>query len=241
MRTPYELEPEPPAPDLPGTVVVRADAEEVLDAACGDLLVHAAQCVREFGDFHLVVSARGLAARACVRLMVDPLYRGLPWARAHVWVAEEWSAAPESDERSAWRAIAGLLGEHAGMNPEHVHPLGDGGAGAYAERLRERLAWRERGQDRPDFALLGPVELARSLAAGGEELYIDAGASDGVRAHVGARLLGATRFVGVVADRVPATQTGSAAMSGLGRSGNELRWYVPREPSATPGAPGAAL
>jgi hypothetical protein len=45
-----------PAPKLWGTVDVRHDREDVYDALAADLMLHATNCVRTFGDFHLAVS-----------------------------------------------------------------------------------------------------------------------------------------------------------------------------------------
>lgn len=157
MSDGYELESLPPAPRLTGTVVVRASIDELVDAIAADFLVHAINCVRTFGDFHVALSGGSTPVPFYQRLMYDPSYRNLPWQRAHLWIVDE-RRVPFDDERSNFRTINDLIGEHSGIPHEQVHPifaLAPDADTAYESVLRETLAWREPGHDRLDYVLLG--------------------------------------------------------------------------------------
>lgn len=157
MAETYDLDTPPPRPKLPGTVVVRENADSLLDLAAIDMFLHAQSCVRTFGDFHLALSGGSTPLPLYVRLMIDPRFREFPWARTHLWIVDE-RRVPFDDERSNFRAINEILGDHSGIPQEQVHPIfamADDADTAYERTLREVLGWRERGQDRLDYALLG--------------------------------------------------------------------------------------
>lgn len=153
----FELEPEPVAPKLPGEVIVRAEVEDLHAALAADFMIHAFNCVQSFGDYHIALSGGSTPLPFYRRLMVDPAYRGLPWARTHMWMVDE-RRVPFEDDRNNYTHIAGYLLDHSGMPSSHAHPM-DAMAQDVAERyekeLKEALAWREKGQDRLDFVLLG--------------------------------------------------------------------------------------
>ena len=68
---PYELLDETPEfPRLPGHVVVSADANAALDALGADMFLHAKNCVRTFGDFHLALSGGSTPMPLYERLMI---------------------------------------------------------------------------------------------------------------------------------------------------------------------------
>lgn len=157
MSETYELEPAPPRPALPGTVVLRPDPDAAVDAVAADLLVHAHNCVRTFGDFHLALSGGSTPIPLYQRLMIDPNYRELPWSRTHLWIVDE-RRVPFDDDRSNYKMISEIIGDHSGIPAEQVHPMfatADNADEQYAATLREVLGWRERGHDRLDFVLLG--------------------------------------------------------------------------------------
>lgn len=157
MAETLDLAPLPTPPDLPGTVVVRDDVDALIDAAAADLLIHAFNCVRAFGDFHIALSGGSTPEPLYRRLMYDPRYRELPWKRTHLWVVDE-RRVPFDDERSNFKLISELLGEHAGIPPEQVHPIfamSETADADYERLLQQTLAWREPGQDRLDYVLLG--------------------------------------------------------------------------------------
>ncbi|MFO0961652.1 MAG: 6-phosphogluconolactonase [Phycisphaerales bacterium] len=151
------LEPPIRTPRLPGTAVARPGFEELYDAVAADLLVHAANCVREFGDFHLALSGGRTPFPLYERLMYDPRFRMLPWRRTHLWIVDE-RCVPFEDERSNFGRIREVIVDHADIPPAQVHPmLGtvEDGAERYERELRETLGWRPKGHDRLDWVLLG--------------------------------------------------------------------------------------
>lgn len=147
----------PVAPALPGEVVVSDTAENLIDLVAADLVVHALNCVRQFGDFHLALSGGTAPQPLYRRLMYDPNYRRLPWRRTHLWLVDD-RCVGDDDNDSNFKMIRELIVDHAGIPPEQVHPmpvLSPTGDKDYEKELRNTLGWRERGQDRLDYALMG--------------------------------------------------------------------------------------
>lgn len=157
MTDTYELAPGPATPDLPGGVVVREGVDELVDAIAADLFIHANNCVRTFGSFHIALSGGSTPIPLYRRLMYDPNYRDLPWSKTHLWIVDE-RRVPFADEKSNFKMINELIGDHSGIPPEQVHPMFAMAPDAdteYERMLREELGWREKGQDRLDYVLLG--------------------------------------------------------------------------------------
>ncbi len=154
---PLELEAiDLPSPDLPGEVVVALTDDKLIDHLAADLIIHAENCVREFGDFHLALSGGQTFDRLYQRLMYDPNCRRLPWRRTHLWFVEECCVAFD-DAESNYKQIRETIGDHADIPREQFHPIFaevDTAAEDYEATLRETLAWREKGQDRLDYVLL---------------------------------------------------------------------------------------
>lgn len=244
----YELEPDAvPVPALPGEVVVAADEDEVIDRVAEDLVRHAETCVREFGDFHLVACGGAVPRRLYRRLMYDPQYRPLPWRRTHLWLAHEHAA--RDDDASVWRQVHDFVGEHADIPPSQMHPILHGrpaAAADYERDLREHLAWREKGQDRPDYVLLElrPDGTIAGLAAGeapdGTRFVtrIDHGTGGPPAVSMLPTFINAARLVAVIAtgrDVAAAlpmrTERGDVVVGpirGIAPAAGELRWYVDR-------------
>ena len=256
-RTAYELEePALPCPALPGEVIVRADADLLIDSVAADLVVHAQNCVREFGDFHLALSGDAVFEALYTRLMYDPNYRRLPWRRTHLWIVAEWDV-PIRDERSNERMIREIVGDHADIPPEQFHPIRAASATAdrdYEAQLREVLAWREKGQDRLDYVLL-TMDPAGGLAIAESDCDQLVGRCPGPRDEGPDRItmtlpfLNAARFVAVLvigesmADAVRRLAGGTAARrempaAGLAPISGEIKWYLDRPACA--GASGGA-
>lgn len=159
MADPYPLASTnvPVAPRLPGEVVVRSDADALLDAVLAELMVRALSCVRTLGDFHLALSGGSTPMPMYRRLMYDPSYREFPWRKTHLWIVDERLVGFD-DDRSNYKHIEELIVRHSDIPAQQVHPMLATEPDAdtrYERELREALEWRERGQDRLDYVLLG--------------------------------------------------------------------------------------
>ena len=245
------LDPPIARPRLAGAVVARHGAEELYDSVAADLLVHAANCVRRFGDFHLALSGGRTPFPLYERLMYDPRFRGLPWRRTHLWMADE-RAVPFESEQSNFGRIKEVIVDHSDIPPEQVHPmlaaLPDA-AGRYERELREALGWREKGHDRLDFVLLGMGTDGHtaSIFPGSaalhepERLVVDVpppvtAAPAVPRCTLTMRTLNAARFLAPLvmgADKRPVLERIAAGASpdelpiaGLRPVAGELRWYL---------------
>ncbi len=210
----YALESEvPKAPQLPGEAVTAASSDELIDRIASDLVTHAANCVRRFGDFHLALSGGEILDPLYCRLMYDPNYRVLPWRRTHLWMVDE-RCVPDADPRSRFRQISETIVDHADIPPDQVHPIPVASRAAdseYESRLKEALAWREKGHDRLDYVLLsadedGPIagRLDEGRPVSDQQRlvrFIDGESSDPELGHVAMtlELINAARFVAVVA------------------------------------------
>ncbi len=145
------------APPLPGEVIACETQDELIDRVAADLVVHAENCMRSFGDFHLALSGGSTPQPLYERLMYDPNCRRMPWRRTHLWIVDE-RCVPFDDPASNFRAIDETIVDHADIPREQVHPIFAMAPTAdadYERELRETLGWREKGQDRLDFVLLG--------------------------------------------------------------------------------------
>jgi 6-phosphogluconolactonase len=156
----YSLEREPVPPSLPGTVVMRPEIDDLFAALAADLMIHAHNCVREFGAFHLALSGGSTPMPFYLRLLTDPNYRQMPWHATHVWVVDE-RRVPADDDRSNYKHIHEFFVHSTDIPPEQAHDpmaLRDDADVAYERAMRDALATREPGQQRLDFVLLGMGE-----------------------------------------------------------------------------------
>lgn len=155
--TSYELSEPVVAPNLPGEVVVCDCIEELVERMSSDLLAHSLNCWRAFGDFHMAVSGGSTPAPFYRHLMIDPICRGIPWKKTHLWCVDERRVSV-TDEKSNWRMISEHFADHSGIPRSQQHPMdaiSDHVEHDYAKALCSALEWRERGQDRLDYVLLG--------------------------------------------------------------------------------------
>jgi len=242
----------PPKPRLPGSVVLRASPEDLIDSIAADLFFHAKNCVRAFGDIHLALSGGTTPEPLYRRLMYDPNYRELPWKRTHLWIVDERRVAPD-DDRSNFKMIRETLVSHSDIPSEQVHPidaLADDADTRYETELKETLAWREKGHDRLDYVLLGMgadghtaslFPNSPALTAGGRLILINSGpaVTPPDRVTMTFDLLNASRFIAVmvtgekkrdmVAKVVAAAKSPDPAelpVLGITPLGGELRWYL---------------
>ena len=97
----YEIEPSGfEVPSLPGGVSVAADEEDAQERLGRDLLISAKQAVGQRGVFHLALSGGGTPMPFYRRLMIDPLFREMPWTRTHIWIVDERRAPFDSDKNN---------------------------------------------------------------------------------------------------------------------------------------------
>lgn len=138
---------------LPGRSVRRASVDQATDAMLADLFLHASNCVRAFGDFHLAVSAGEEIEPALMRLMYDPGFRDFPWSRTRLWMVDELDV-PGDDPRCRSTRLVETIVACSGIPEAQFAPLTClEGPRPYEARMREHLEWRERGQDRIDCCL----------------------------------------------------------------------------------------
>lgn len=231
-------------PALPnGAVIVRRNADELMDAVATDLFLHASACVREFGDFQLALASWPEAEPLFLRLLYDPRYRELPWRRTHLWVVEERTG----DGAKHFELLKESIVAQSDIPEEQVHEPLPGAS--YEETLKGVLGWREKGQDRLDYALL-PL-LAGGYTHGSPLSGSDAPLIDSSHNQIrmSRRLIEATRFISNVAlgaDMESAIKDVTRAPGSSSRLlardvrpiGGELRWYVEESVCETqPGLP----
>jgi 6-phosphogluconolactonase len=249
-RSGYALaEDQPARPNLPGQVVVSTTMDELIDHVAANLTIHAENCVRTFGDFHLALSGDRRLAPLYRRLMYDPNCRRLPWRRTHLWLVDE-CCVPLDDDRCQYRLVSDLIADHADIPREQVHPMHACTEGAdldYERELQETLAWREKGQDRLDYVLLalggrgeaaGLVPHAAALHERRRLVLLgEASPDDERRVTMTPALISAARFVAVlaigsdVASVVKRIETGREPLEELPIQAvrplnGELKWYL---------------
>ena len=237
-------------PPLPGRVVAAPDVDRLIDTLAADIVAQAMNCVRNLGDFHLALSGGSTPLPLYERLMYDPNCRPLPWRRTHLWIVDE-RRVPYDDDRSNFRAIRETIVDHSDIPPEQVHPIPtgiDAPAEAYERTLRETLVWREKGQDRLDFVLLGmgadghTASLFPHHAALREDQHLvrDVNGPHTTppdRVTMTYPLLNSARVVGVMAcgtakaATIQRVATGTESfeelpIKGIHPVGGELRWYL---------------
>jgi len=253
-------------PALPGETVVAPDLDRLIDLLAADLTIHAIACARTFGDFHIALSGDHTAVKLYERLMYDPNCRAIPWRKTHLWIVADGiastdSISPNGDahrdahrdaqgaSQGAFAAIKETIVDHSDIPREQVHPITINSrdpAGDYERALREALGWREKGQDRLDFVLLGigddgsTAGLTPGSAVVMERQRLVAAIShDEAQRQVTMTppILNAARFVAVLAvgdgkaEAIQRIASGSASPSDLPIAaiqpiGGQLRWYL---------------
>jgi len=226
-------------PRLPGHVTLRTDPDELIDALLADLLIHARNCVRAFGDFHLAISATPEAEPYLRRLMYDLNHRDFPWLRTRVWMVDEFAKDPEQAD-SRYSRLRDLVLEQSGIHKEQLHRVDPAQpVEAYESELRQHLGWREKGHDRLDYVLL---TLGESGGVAGFE--VDPVGGEGRLAQpveggvsLTMEFINASRVVAVIAGGAERREI-IARLCGRGRPesslpvthlkplAGELRWYV---------------
>jgi 6-phosphogluconolactonase len=253
----YGLEGEgPPAPPLPGRVVVAPSVEDLVDQCAAEIVAQSLACVRRFGDFHLALSGGTTPQPLYEQLMYDPDCRRIPWMRTHLWEVDE-RVVPAGDPRSNFRRIQETIVDHSGIPPEQVHPIPverPDAAEAYERTLRDVLEWRGPGEDRLDFVLLGmgadghtaSLFPASDVLEEDERLVRAVTVPPGSVADPRERvtmtypLINASRFIAILvtgsskAGAVQRVATGLATrdelpIKGVRPARGELKWFLDRE------------
>ncbi|PHQ81779.1 MAG: hypothetical protein COB69_03695 [Phycisphaera sp.] len=237
----YELEPELPKPDLPGHVVVQPTEGDVADAIAADLYLHALNCVRAHGDFHMALPSGVSPLKLYTTLMIDPAYREMPWKRTHLWIV-----SGQANDSGAEDAILETIVQHGDIPSGQFHPMNAGSPNAdtrYTKALTEHLGWREKGHDRLDYVLLGvgaDGSTAGYKAPGpppnrDDDLVHLHGSGDDATLSLSMRLINASRFVAIVATgkhkqpgikQVTGRDSGSLPLSQINPIGGVLKWYL---------------
>jgi len=138
---------------LPGKVHICPTADELYDAVGRAMMTAATRAVADNGVFHLALSGGQSPQPLYVRLMIDPIFRDIPWAQTHIWIVDERRVPPD-DERSNFRMIRETLADHVPTRGRQVHRMpveAEDAASRYESELRRELAPR----GRLDFVLLG--------------------------------------------------------------------------------------
>ncbi|MCX5690468.1 MAG: 6-phosphogluconolactonase, partial [Planctomycetota bacterium] len=210
---------------LPGKMVMRESCDLAIDALLADVFLHATNCVRSFGDFHLAISASPEIEPALMRLMYDPGYREFPWQRTRVWMVDELDVAPD-DPRRRWTRIADTILACSGIPQDQCVGMDDSlDVGAYEQTIRGHLEWRERGHDRIDCCLFATSSLS----------HIEAIApADAAVRHVrlDPQFVRAARLLGVLVTQTDEqslarlSKWARGSKSALAPTGGELVWYV---------------
>jgi 6-phosphogluconolactonase len=246
----YEIEADPQEPDLPGSVVLRRDVDDITYALGADLFIHANNCVRAFGDFHLALSGGSTPMPLYARLMTDPAFRTFPWNRTHLWIVDERRVEPD-DDRLNYKHIHEYLADHSGMPRHNLHPmpvLEDDADVRYERELQQALAWREKGHDRLDFVLLGMGDDGHTASLFPRSPALDSGErliafNDGPsvtpppRLTMTYRLINASRFIAVLVTgekkaptisrlAEPDASPQNLPILGVKPVGGTLRWYL---------------
>ena len=143
-------------PTLTGPVHIADDVEQLYDDLGAALLGAAQQAVEQRGVFHLALSGGSTPEKFYMRLVMEPVYRALPWQKTHLWMVDE-RRVPFDDDRSNWKMIQETLVDHLPMRRGQKHPMQvmeDDPAGLYEKELCDVFACRPQNP-RLDFVLLG--------------------------------------------------------------------------------------
>ncbi len=250
MYEPIEIAPEPPKPDLPGHVGLYPSMDEIIDAVAADMVLQASGCVRNFGDFHLMLSGCVALEGLYRRLMYDPNFRGLPWTRTHLWMTDEAmdTRGPEGVvERPRQTLVREWIVDNTDIPRDQTHAIDtrlESAPHAYEKRIGEMLGWREKGHDRPDFVVLaveseGLTPLLPADASRSTRLVhrLASPTGDGVLYSVTPEIVRAARCVAIVVSGAEGVRglraIGEVAnLDPIKPVGGEMRWYLDEEATA---------
>ena len=143
---------------LPGSVHVSPDTEALFEALGETMMSSALDAVEQRGVFHVALSGGGTPEPFYIRLLTDPKFRLMPWAKTHLWIVDE-RCVPEDHDKSNIKMIREALSDHAGIPEDQVHPmpvLADDPAGDYEDQLSKAFDMIPAdGVPQLDWVLLG--------------------------------------------------------------------------------------
>ncbi len=140
-----------------GETIVEAEHEELFEALGRELgyAMHSAVNAREV--CHIALSGGSTPEPFYMRLVTDPLFRGLPWDSVHVWMVDERRVS-ETDSRSNFKMLRECLVDHVPVKRRSIHPmpvLTPDPAAAYEQEMRDHIVIPQGTMPRFDFLLLG--------------------------------------------------------------------------------------
>ena len=112
----------PRPPQLSGQVHVAPDADRLYHDLAMTLMGVAYEAVGERDVFHLALSGGSTPEPFYVRLVTDPLFRGIPWEHTHLWIVDE-RRVPDDDPSSNFRMIRESLTDHVPTRSRQKHPM----------------------------------------------------------------------------------------------------------------------
>lgn len=213
---------------LPGKMVTRETSDLAIDALLADVFLHATNCVRSFGDFHLAISASPEIEPALMRLMYDPGYREFPWQRTRVWMVDELDVALD-DPRRRWTRIADTILACSGIPQDQCLGMDESlDIGAYQQAIRGHLEWRERGHDRIDCCLFATSERSHIEAIAPADAAVK-------HVRLDPEFVRASRLLGILVTQTDEqslqqlSRWARSSKSALAPTGGELVWYLGME------------
>ncbi|MEM7577631.1 MAG: 6-phosphogluconolactonase [Planctomycetota bacterium] len=144
---------------LPGRTVAAPDTETLFEKLGEALMSSAIESIERRDVFHLALSGGGTPEPFYVRLVTDPKFRAIPWAKTHVWVVDE-RQVPEDHNKSNWKMLRESLVDHLPIPAEQLHPMPvmeDDPAGRYEAAMEAAFGMKvaDGACPRLDFVLLG--------------------------------------------------------------------------------------
>ncbi len=145
--------------DSLGQVHLARDTAQLHDDLASSLLGSALRAIEERGVFHLALSGGSTPEPFYMNLVIDPRWRGLPWAKTHLWLVDE-RRVPADDARSNWKMIRETLADHVTIKQRQLHPMPamqPDAAEVYENELRTVIdaSHHQQGVPMLDFVLLG--------------------------------------------------------------------------------------
>ncbi|MDJ0753241.1 MAG: 6-phosphogluconolactonase [Ardenticatenaceae bacterium] len=123
------------------TLIVFNTRDELADAAAEMVVGLLEEAVHKRGEGHLALSGGGTPRPVYKRWAQPPLSDAIPWAKIHIWWADE-RCVPASDPESNYRLAAEAFLDRLPIPTDHIHRMPgelspENGAVAYAAELKK--------------------------------------------------------------------------------------------------------